>query len=53
MKPKKTETVSATITPETKEKLKKLAEEKHWTTSQLINLILEAYCKDEGRTIKL
>lgn len=50
---KKSETIAVRMTPELKEKLQELADSKHWTLSQTVNLILEAYIKDEGRVIKL
>lgn len=46
---KKTEQIGVRLSPELKEKLQKIADEKHWTLSQTVNLILEAYCKDERR----
>lgn len=50
---KRTDSITIRCTPELKAKLQEIAKEKKWTLSQTVALILEAYCKDEGRTMKL
>lgn len=50
---KKTDSITVRVTPELKYELQKIAEDKKWTLSQTVALILEAYCKDQGRVIKL
>lgn len=50
---KRTDSITIRCTPELKAQLQKIADERKWTLSQTVALILEAYCKDEGRIIKL
>ena len=45
---KKTETIGASVTPETKQKLQAIAKKKEWTISHLINRILEDYQDPEA-----
>ena len=44
-RPKKSEYLSLRIDPETKERLEKIAEEKMWSNSQLVEQIIQEWLK--------
>lgn len=50
---KKTDSITIRCTPELKQELQKIADEKKWTLSQTAVLILEAYINSKDKVIRL